>query len=240
MKIKILSWNIWCGSHLDEVIDFLRDLDADIIALQEVCEDERGNLAEVIAKKLGYECVHAIGMLLPVKFLPGYDNSDTGGMKFGNAILSKHKIINNNAITLTNKSQRLIIEANIEVGDSILNVYSIHLNHTHQTQSDLQDLQANNLALLANKPNTIVMGDFNALPDSSVIEKMSSVLKDVDEKKSTPTWCVYKEGCTVCLVDEVKYKLDYIFASSDIKSNSFKVHNSKGSDHLPISAIIEI
>ena len=67
MKVKILSWNIWCGTYLDEVTEFLKNANADIIALQEVVEDERGNLVEIIAKELGYKYVHAIGMNMPVK-----------------------------------------------------------------------------------------------------------------------------------------------------------------------------
>lgn len=239
MKVKVLCWNIWCGAYLDEVIDFLLSSDADIIALQEACIDGRGNIAEIIAKKLGYEYMDAIGMDMPVKFLHGFSNEDTNVIKFGTAILTKHKIVENNMVKITDMSNRLISEAKIDINGSIIDVFSVHLNHTHQTQSELQDTQAKNLAQLANKDHTIVMGDFNSLPDSSVVKEMSSVLNDSD-KESKPTWCMYKDGCSVCMVDEIKYKLDYIFTSNDIKAESFEVHNSKASDHLPISAIIEI
>lgn len=36
------------------------------------------------------------------------------------------------------------------------------------------------------------------------------------------------------------YRLDYVFTSYDIKTSSFKVEKTKGSDHLPVSTIIEI
>lgn len=240
MQIKILSWNIWCGIHLEEVTEFLKTADADIIALQEVTEDERGNISEIIAKKLGYEYAHAVGMNIPLKFLPGQKSDDERIIKFGNAILSKYKITNSKVIELTKEDKRLIIKADIEVGDKTLHIFSIHLKHTHQKPSKLQDLQAENLIKLASKEKTIIMGDFNALSESNVIKKMSQTLHDVEIDSTTPTWSVYKEGCTVCLVGNVKHKLDYIFTSKDIRTNSFKVHESKGSDHLPISAIIEI
>ncbi|MEK7522307.1 MAG: endonuclease/exonuclease/phosphatase family protein, partial [Patescibacteria group bacterium] len=180
MKLKILSWNIWCGTHLDEVVEFLRIAKADIIALQEVSEDERGNILEIIAKKLGYEHAHAVGMNLPVKFLPGYKSDDKRIIKFGNAILSKYKIINSKIIELTKEDKRLIIKADIEVEGETLHVFSVHLKHTHQKPLELQDLQAENLIKLASEEKTIVMGDFNALPESTVIQKMSKALKDTE------------------------------------------------------------
>src|SRR3990167_7537341 len=100
MQIKILSWNIWCGTYLEEVIGFLKTADADIVALQEVSEDERGNISEIIAKKLGYEYAHAVGMSLPSKFLPGQKSNDKRIIKFGDAILSKYKLKDSKVIEL--------------------------------------------------------------------------------------------------------------------------------------------
>ena len=240
MQLKILSWNIWCGTHLEGVIEFLKNADADIVALQEVCEDNRGNLAEVIAKKLGYKYTHAVGMNFPVRFIPGYNPKDKKTIKFGTAILSKYKIVKSEVIELTKEDKRLIIKADIEVEDEIFHVFSVHLKHTHQNPSELRDLQAENLIKLAPKEKTIIMGDFNALPESSVIQKMTETFKDAEIGETTPTWSVYRDGCNVCLIGEVKYKLDYIFTSEDVKINSFKVMQSKSSDHLPISAQIEI
>lgn len=240
MKLKILSWNIWCGTYLDEVIKFLKTVDADIIALQEVTEDTRGNISELIAKELGYKYVYTIDADMPYKYLPGYKSDDERTIKMGNAILSKYEIISSKEHQLVENQKRTTIEANIKIGDIIINVFSIHLRHTHQKQLDLQDLQADNLLMLLPFKNTIVMGDFNSLPESSVIKKINESLQNTEIEFNTPTWSVYREGCAECLIDKVIYKLDYIFTSKDIKSNSFKVYDSRGSDHLPISVIIEI
>ncbi|MFA5886717.1 MAG: endonuclease/exonuclease/phosphatase family protein [Patescibacteria group bacterium] len=241
MKLKVISWNIWCGTHLDEVIVFLKSAEADIIALQEATEDERGNIADVIAKELGYECVHAIEMKIPLRFLPGYKSDDKGSKKFGPAILSKYKIISSqiHELSYADDFRRLVIAADIKIGSEILSIFSIHLKHTHQQPSVLQDQEVENLLGFLPAKKVIVMGDFNSLPDSSVIKKMSRTLQDAELSSATPTWSVYKEGCTGCLVESVKYKLDYIFTSRDIKINSFQVDDSTGSDHLPITAVIE-
>ncbi len=240
MKIKVLCWNIWCGTHLEEVIEFLKKADADIIGLQEVCEDTRGSIGEIIAKELGYHYVHAVNMDLPVRYIPGYGDDDMRKIKFGPAILSKHKIVKSQVIELTKEDNRLIIQADVEIGNQIVHVYSIHLKHTCQKYLELQDLQAENLINITSNEKTIVMGDFNSLPESIVVKKIKNALKDTEESIATPTWSVYKNGCTMCRVDSIRYKLDYIFTSKDLVANSFTVHDSKGSDHLPISAIIEI
>ena len=83
------------------------------------------------------------------------------------------------------------------------------------------------------------MGDCNAPPESYSVKKISGVLWDADEKNSL-TRSVYPEGCSICLVQRIQYKLDYILVSKDIKICSFEVGGSTGSDHLLISAIIEI
>jgi endonuclease/exonuclease/phosphatase family metal-dependent hydrolase len=189
---------------------------------------------------LGYYYADAIGMDLPVRFIPGYDINDKRKMKFGTAILSKYKIIKSEVIELTKEDKRLIIKTDIEVKDKILHVFSVHLKHTHQKKSELQDLQVENLLKFLPPKNTVVMGDFNSLPESSVIKKMNESLQNTEIDSDTPTWSVYREGCTCFVEDKIVYKLDYIFTSKDMKASSFKVYDSKASDHLPISAIIEI
>ena len=187
MKVKILSWNIWCGTYLDEVTEFLKNANADIIALQEVVEDERGNLVEIIAKELGYKYVHAIGMNMPVRFLPKYEKDDKRTIKFGTAILSKYKIVDSKIHELVDENKRLVVEADIKIGNEILHIFSIHLKHTHQKPSEIQDVETENLLKLLPEKNTIVMGDFNALPESSVIQKVNQVLQNIETNSITPT-----------------------------------------------------
>lgn len=240
MQLKVISWNIWCGIHLKGVLDFLKTADADIITLQEVIADDNGNTAVTIANELGYECVYAMGMQTPAKFMPEPLKKDEGFINFGNAILSRHTIIESKVHELSEQRSRLAIQADIQISDTILHAFGIHLKHSHQKPLELQDQQVENLIKVLPPQKAIVMGDFNALPKSNVIKKISKILQDTEINSSTPTWSVYREGCMVCLVDKIQYKLDYIFTSRDIKTGPFKVEQSRGSDHLPISAVIEI
>lgn len=233
MILKISSWNVWGGKYLPKIIDYIQDSKPDIIGLQEVVQDLDGtnNTALIIGKKLGYECAYY-----------SVDKTDFYGapQEWGNAVLSKHKIIRHRVYNLSRDENRIVVEADIKVGNKVLSVFCTHLLHTHQKPSKVQEEQAESLVRILPKRHTILMGDFNATLDSNAIKIISSSIRNVDEQNQA-TWSIYTEGCKMCnpsgLLNET---LDYFFVTEDIKVRSFKGGNSKGSDHLPILAIIEI
>ncbi len=241
MRLKVLSWNIWCGTYLSDVISFLKQEQPDIIALQEVLEEENGNIALTIAKELGYECVYALGMQMPAKFLNNSSISPETLISFGNAVLSKYPIVSSATHDLPQgENKRPMIQADIKVGDRVLHAFSLHLKHSHQQPLEMQNKQADMLLTVIPAEASIVMGDFNCLPDSYPIQTVSKSLTDTEPGAATPTWCNYIGGCSVCKIDTVIHKLDYIFTTRDISSSSFTVTDSRASDHLPVSAMIEI
>ncbi|MEK7128431.1 MAG: endonuclease/exonuclease/phosphatase family protein [Patescibacteria group bacterium] len=228
MKLKILSWNIWCYGKFEEISEFLKNFDANIIGLQEVLPDDPKMDIIGFMKKLGY---HSSSSNVP--------EIRKDGINMSNAIFSKYPILSHKTHILSEEDSRNALQADIKIGDKILHVFNTHLLHTHQRPSQTQDIQVENLIKVLPKENTIMMGDFNATPESSVIKKMREVFTDTDPA-SEPTWSVYPEGCSGCNPHKVFIRLDYIFTSRDIKANSPKVHQSKGSDHLPISAVVDI
>ncbi len=239
MKLRLLTWNIWGGTHFEGVVEYLRTAGADIIALQEVVENERGNSAELIAKEFGYECVHVIKMNLPLKFLPGNAGVE-GTVKFGTAILSKFPIVSSESFDLSPEISRFGVRANILINDIIFHVFSIHLKHSHfQEPLAIQDTQVGNLITMAPKEKTIIMGDFNAVPESSVIQTMSQAFTQTDSSNH-PTWPLYREGCSCSDGEVPKHKIDHIFVSTNIRTVSSEVGKTKASDHLPVLATVEI
>lgn len=246
MQIKLLSWNIWGGKYLPEVIEFLRSADADIIALQEVIAEPGGktNTASAIAEALGCNEVHALDMKISSKATGPERNIETK-LNFGNAILSKHKIENSAPIDLSSSEYRQGIWADIKFGEQTMRIFSIHLKHNHVINSSaaieqLQNEQVNTIIKTLPAYNAVVMGDFNSLPESGPVKRISSVLKNTEEGSNSPTWAAYQEGCNTCRPKNVEYKFDYIFASQNLKTGDFKAHQSKASDHLPVTAILEI
>jgi endonuclease/exonuclease/phosphatase family metal-dependent hydrolase len=138
-----------------------------------------------------------------------------------------------------NDDRRALVQANIKINDQIVHVFSTHLSHTHQQNSVIQLQQASEVLAHIPDNSSILMGDFNAIPSSTTIEKVKEVLVDTDTH-NLPTWSVYPEGCVECNPQKIDIRLDYIFTTKDITTNSYKVESSKGSDHLPISAVVEL
>lgn len=230
MKIKILSWNIWCYSDLKKVANFLQSSNADIICLQEVLpKDKNLNIIKFLSK-LGYSHY--------------YDNSikiekDGKMVNMGNATFTKYKMFVNKTHILSKKESRIALESTIEIKGNVLHIFNVHLTHAHLKHSLERDKQMDRLIKQLPKEKTLVMGDFNCLPDSTTIQKINTVLINTDSGLS-PTWSVYKEGCEVCKLEGIINKLDYIFASEDLNILESKVENSKASDHLPVSVIVEV
>lgn len=229
MKLKVLSWNIWIDGFFNRVTDFLKTSRADIIGLQEVVSDEPKRDIISFLDRLGYQ--HVFG---PVEH-------SWGGKVYrdGPAVFSRYKILKSETYVLSKKNRRAAVRADISVGNKTLHVFSTHLVHTHQQESKEQDQQALNLIKSLTDNRVVLMGDFNATADSSVIKNMKKVLVDSDSS-SLPTWSVYPSGCAICNPQAVDARLDYIFTSKDIKTSSFQVEKSKASDHLPISTLIKL
>lgn len=229
MQLKVLSWNIWTDGNFGEVLDFLKGANADIIGLQEVVSDDQKRDVIGFLKSLGYHYVFA-----PIR-------KEWGDHVYndGPAVFAKNKILKSETFILSTSESRAAAKAEVQIGTETLSVFSTHLVHTHQQQSDIQEEQATNLIKLIPQENAILMGDFNAEPSSSAIKIISDSLINSDPTNK-PTWSVYPEGCITCNPQAIDTKLDYIFTTKDISAIGFKVENSKASDHLPISVIIEI
>jgi len=240
-----MSWNIWHGKHLVEIKEHIRKSNPDIIGLQEVIEmvknGKKWNLAEEIAKELGYEWVYFRAFTNETSD-PIYDQ--------GNAILSKYKIDKATCYFLSGpeiyektaeSEPRIAIDAHISFGERMLHIITTHLAYSFQFRhSKVRDLQVNNLLKTIDPNNTVLMGDFNSPNDSEVIKRISTVIQNADTNPTDPTWTVYPFDYHGHVETELKHRLDHIFLSNDLRVEKFEVENSKGSDHLPVSAIIEI
>ena len=231
MKLKIVSWNIWCDGDFNGISKFLKSSNADIIGLQEVLPNSKKIPVIDFLKSLGYEYIYDG---LTITF------SDGNTKEMGNAVFSKYKIIGTKVHNLSKENNRIAVQADIELPNGILHVFSTHIIHSHLMKpSELQDIQAENLLKILPKEKVIVTGDFNATPESNAVKIITKTLSNTDENLA-PTWSIHPEGCPVCKPQKLDLRLDYIFASNDLKTSSAKVESSKASDHLPISVLAEV
>jgi len=194
-RLRILSWNIWWRygpweSRQPAIVETLRRLDCDVIALQEVWQDDTTNFAADLAAELGYAHVFAPSMVRE-------------GLGFGNALLSRWPISQSDKTMLygaeENGEGRLALFAEIAGPRGPLAVFSTHLNwkfhHSHIRQRQVADLaqfvQAN---ALSDFP-PIICGDFNADPGSEEMRMLT--------------------GLTTCPVEGLAFQDAWIAAGSE-------------------------
>ncbi len=166
--LRILAYNIRHGEGMDHVIDLERvaqlinELQADVVALQEVDSvvERTGGVDQttVLAELTGMHC--AFGAFF-----------DYQGGRYGMALLSSYPIMSYTNHWLPEGTEpRTGLAARIQLGDSgeEVIVVGIHLYRTPEQRY----AQASGLVEIYRDETTpvILAGDFNSLPDSEVID----------------------------------------------------------------------
>lgn len=176
-RLRVISWNVWWQfgawqQRAPAILQTLRDLDADVICLQEVWGEKGRNFAEHLAADLGYHHVYAPGATL-------------NDVRMGNAILSRWPILNHEIIALydqpNDEELRVAIHAEIDGPRGKIPVFCTHLNwqqhHSHIRQRQITDLvEFIDQTCRKNrswKMPPVICGDFNADPISEEIRMMT-------------------------------------------------------------------
>ena len=227
MQIKVASYNIRKAVGLDwrrkpaRVLSVLNELDADIVALQEVDRRFGSRVTaldpEMIEKETDYQAI---------KFSPrpqslGYH---------GNVILARKRVsvVDARPMALPHLAPRGAAVADLDVDGHRVRVVGMHLGLTRkwrqlQTETVVKELRA----LEANMP-TVLMGDLNE-PDLK-----SGVLRAF-EQRHTIAVCGPSFHASMPV-----FSLDRIIVTEDIAIAEAGVHKSalsrEASDHLPIWA----
>ncbi len=172
-RLTVLTWNLWWQfgpwkERAPAILQSLKEIDADLIALQEVWDDGTVNFAAQLADALGYHFA----------FAPG---ARPNGIYMGNAILSRWPI-NRTEITDLHEQKgaeemRVALFCEIDGPRGKIPMFNTHLNwqfhHSHIRQKQVADL-AQFVADHKSGPfPAIVCGDFNADPQSEEIRMMT-------------------------------------------------------------------
>ena len=234
MKLKVLSWNIWFDNDFEKVCNFLKEFDADVVGCGEALPNDPTRDIVSFMKGLGYH--HILAPVVTLK---------KDGRIMSNALFSKYPIKESliHILPDTKTDTRNMIQADIDIEGNALHVFVTHLLHTHQMPDPVQDSQVDKMLEILPRENTIVMGDINNTPESSIIKKMREHFHDaqLDPIMTVDPNLFFGLGCSTCKAEDFPMlRLDYIFTSSDMKASGLTVHPSSGSDHLPISTDIEI
>ena len=222
-----MPWQGYLGNtekNLGVIIEFLRDLDPDIIGLVEVdsgsYRSKNRNQAEVIAESLGH--YHT--------YKSKYDHSSVIQNvpilnKQGNAILARDTIKNQKFHYFDKGLKRLVIELELENLKIFLVHLALGLRVRHQQLGSLYSF------IKGTKKPYIVAGDFNAVWGEDEIDLFlaASKLTNADKNSipSFPSWAPRRH-------------LDFILHSPQIMVKEFWMPPVTFSDHLPLVCDFEI
>jgi len=239
MDVSIISWNIWKGKHTDKVIAFLKEQNADIVCLQEIMQQEiegmTYNTATTIAQALGYQNIY---------FKSFTTDRHTPVFDLGDAILTRFPIVSSSVHALSSMEEykgnsvtepRNAIEATLDLHGTELTILNTHLGYSEGfTESTIRTQQTEKLLKLIQNPKTILAGDFNSLPKSSVIKSVSELMNNTDIEMTKPTYFDLKDS------QNTPQRIDYVFLSRDIKTRSFEIIESSASDHFPLKVVVSV
>ncbi len=156
IKLNIGSYNIANGSKVDH--DFKKlaadilSANLDVVGLQEVdinC-DRSGNI----------ETIKELSKLTGYQYYCFFKAINLGSGEYGNAILSKYPIVENERIELySTGEQRVVGRAKIDVNGTMINFFTTHLEWSPDSTRYKQMEQLNEL--LPQYDNFVIVGDFN-------------------------------------------------------------------------------
>lgn len=221
-SLRILTYNIQQGysedglKNYDGQLDLIKEVDADVIGLQE-CDTNRiagGNsdIVRYLADSLDLYSYYG------PKTVPG---------TFGIALLSKYPIENPRTFYMYSAGeQTATIEAQITVGDRTFNLFVTHLGNGGpivQQEAIMQELEG--------QENIILMGDFNFRPETDQYQLTTSVLDD--------SWLLkWPQGTESQGIDPAG-RIDHIFVSPGTMVADSQYLAGPQSDHPAMTTTIE-
>ncbi len=241
MKIKLMSFNIQHARNYnypdEDRIDFkvmadaIASQGADIIGLNEVRgegEDTAGyaDQAKAIASILGYYYF----------FAPAINIERHG--PYGNALISRFPITNAEIIPIPDPEDRIpghgfetrcILKATVRAAKPL----TVFVTHFGLNPSEADNAASAVAQALSDTNNPkVLLGDFNLLPESPILDRIRIVMADAADAFDSSKYSYPS--------DNPQRNLDYIFVSDDIEVIEADIPAVVASDHRPHTALIEI
>lgn len=235
MNIRVATYNIHKCMGLDRrvrpqrIVEVLRELDADIIGLQEVLCHPEGSREQdqgrYISEELGFD--YHLG-----------ETRQHKGAAYGNVVLSRFPVtyVQNFDISVRGREERGCLRTDIRVGDSAhLHLFNVHLGTAYLERR----YQARRLleAVIEKcgelQGPRILLGDFNEWIRGLTTKLMSAHLKSADIKLHLQRSRTYP-GVLPFL------HLDHMYYDDHLEVENLHLHRSRtaliASDHLPLVA----
>lgn len=233
-KLRIATYNIHKCRGLDgrarpeRIAAVLREIDADIVALQEVLgpggSSREGDQVRYLARQLrGFHCVFG-------------ENRKHGEAAYGNAILSRLPIeaSRNYDLTWRGCERRGCLRADVRLpGGEVLHVFNVHLGTAFlERRAQGRVLTANIVRSRLRGPR-VVLGDFNEWTRGLASRLLAADLEPIDVRRFRASARTYP-GVLPML------QLDHMYYDRALELEHFVLHKNRralvASDHLPMVA----
>ena len=232
-RIRILSYNIRHGEGMDGQIDLariarvIRSAAPDVVALQEI--DRR-------IRRTGYADQAAeLARLTGMQVAFGRAMRFEGEGQYGNAILSRWPIVHTETHSLPGALEsRGVLRAQIELPTGHNGPQSLSLLVTHLALDEESRLQSvHDIASIVSGSATpaLFAGDFNAKPDSAVVEALCG------------TWRSTTRGQDLVTFTPTPSQIDYILYRPQTRwhvASTEVIDERIASDHCPILAVLDL
>ncbi len=227
---------------IDNIVNAIQKIDADIIALQEVDSmtvrsshhnptSKRINQAKYIADKLGLNFYFCKAV--------GFEKGD-----YGVAILSKYPMKLREKFELPNmgtNEARVACAVNIKVPNYTKDIIAIS-THLHFKQDELLKKQVGTLThkfsswFIKDDGVPIIMGDLNLFPNSKEYNLLTTTWTDTDKdlQYTAPSWNPDRKIDYILTSNANKWDVESVYVPKPSEKVTNKVTYSEVSDHLPL------
>jgi len=233
-RFRIVTYNIHKGRGLDgrirveRILKVLREVKADIVALQEVVSHEGSSIedhqAGYLAEKLGF--FHAVGET----------RKHRGGV-YGNVTLSRwdFELTRHVDLSVTGREQRGVLRTDIRFGRHLLHVFNVHLGTAfrERRKQAVRLIDKDLIRAIDISGPRIVLGDFNEWSYGLVTRTLSAEFHLTDLRAHLSRMRTYPSILPLL-------HLDHIYFDHHLKVEKALFHKNRlsliASDHLPLVA----
>jgi endonuclease/exonuclease/phosphatase family metal-dependent hydrolase len=246
--IKILQWNVWYHEKCENLVNFIKHTDADIVCCQELTVNfKEANPGIDVPAEIAKACNY--NYYFQPMTIYGTNNEQ---VQMGNGIFTKFSITDKRFAFVQKADSNIIsyetedrsyVEINLDVNGKSLKVGTVHLSYSPafvMTEKKLAEADKLYEAVQANHERFILAGDLNAKPDSPIVKKMEELFIHADPNTDRPTWTTKPFSYQGFEANSRDWRLDYIFATEDINVLENRILETPYSDHLPILTEIQI
>ncbi len=238
IRLRIATYNIHKGRGLDgrvrveRIARVLGEIDADIVAMQEVVSHEglsvQDHQASYLADCFGY--FHAIGET----------RKHRGGV-YGNVTLSRWRFELTRRVDLSvpGREERGVLRTDIRIGSHLLHIFNVHLGTAHRerrTQA-VRLIDEDLLKAIDISGPRIILGDFNEWTHGLVTRTLSTEFRLTDLRNHIRRTRAYPPILPLLNLDHIYFDHQLAIRKAFFHRNRLSL---MASDHLPLVADLMI